>query len=84
VAEIKHVLKRFDEVSNAFGEPDADFDALLAEQAKLQDKIDAANGWEVDRMLDKAAEALRLPPWDADVKHLSGGEKSRVALCTLL
>jgi energy-dependent translational throttle protein EttA len=84
VAEIKHVLKRFDEVSMAFGEADADFDALLAEQAKLQDKIDAANGWEVDRMLDKAAEALRLPPWDADVKHLSGGEKRRVALCKLL
>jgi len=84
VAEIKHILKRFDEVSNAFGDADADFDALLVEQAKLQDKIDAANGWEVDRMLDKAAEALRLPPWDADVKHLSGGEKRRVALCKLL
>ncbi len=84
VAEIKQVLKRFDEVSMAFGEPDADFDALLDEQAKLQDKIDAANGWEVDRMLDKAADALRLPPWDAEVKHLSGGEKRRVALCKLL
>jgi energy-dependent translational throttle protein EttA len=84
VAEIKHILKRFDEVSNAFGDADADFDALLAEQAKLQDKIDAANGWEIDRMLDKAAEALRLPPWDAEVKHLSGGEKRRVALCQLL
>ncbi|WP_196138651.1 energy-dependent translational throttle protein EttA [Aliikangiella sp. G2MR2-5] len=84
VGEIKAVLKRFDEVSNAFADPDADFDALLKEQAELQDKIDAAGGWEIDRMLDKAAEALRLPPWDAEVKHLSGGEKRRVALCKLL
>ncbi|MCW8998087.1 MAG: energy-dependent translational throttle protein EttA, partial [Kangiellaceae bacterium] len=84
VAEIKAVLNRFEEVSNAFADPDADFDALLKEQAELQDKIDAANGWEVDRLLDKAAEALRLPPWDADVKHLSGGEMRRVALCKLL
>ncbi len=84
IGEIKRILNRFEEVSNAFGDPDADFDALLAEQAELQDKIDAAGGWEVDRMLDKAAEALRLPPWDAEVKHLSGGEKRRVALCKLL
>ncbi len=84
IAEIKNILNRFDEVSNAFADPDADFDALLKEQAELQDKIDTAGGWEVDRMLDKAAEALRLPPWDAEVKHLSGGEKRRVALCKLL
>ncbi len=84
IGEIKEILKRFEEVSNAFSEPDADFDALLAEQAELQDKIDAVNGWEVDRLLDKAAEALRLPSWDAEVKHLSGGEKRRVALCKLL
>ena len=84
VAEMKAILTRFDEVSNAFADPEADFDALLKEQAELQDKIDAAGGWELDRMLDKAAEALRLPPWDAEVKHLSGGEKRRVALCKLL
>lgn len=84
VGEIKQILNRFEEVSNAFAEPDADFDALLKEQAELQDKIDAVGGWEIDRMLEKAAEALRLPPWDADVKHLSGGEKRRVALCKLL
>ncbi|MBV1908918.1 MAG: energy-dependent translational throttle protein EttA [Kangiellaceae bacterium] len=84
IAEIKQVLNRFDEVNNAFGDPDADFDSLLKEQADLQDKIEAAGAWEVDRMLDKAADALRLPPWDAEVKHLSGGEKRRVALCQLL
>lgn len=84
IAEIKQVLNRFDEVNNAFADENADFDALLKEQADLQDKIEAANGWEVDRMLDKAADALRLPPWDAEVKHLSGGEKRRVALCQLL
>jgi len=84
IAEIKQVLNRFDEVNNAFADENADFDALLKEQADLQDKIEAAGGWEVDRMLDKAAEALRLPPWDAEVKHLSGGEKRRVALCQLL
>ena len=84
IAEIKQILNRFEEVSNAFADPEADFDALLTEQAKLQDQIDAVGGWEVDRMLDKAAEALRLPPWDAEVKHLSGGEKRRVALCQLL
>ncbi len=84
IAEIKQILNRFEEVSNACADPDADFDALLTEQAALQDKIDAVGGWEVDRMLDKAAEALRLPPWEAEVKHLSGGEKRRVALCKLL
>lgn len=84
IAEIKQVLNRFDEVNNAFADPEADFDALLKEQADLQDKIEAAGAWEVDRMLDKAADALRLPPWDSEVKHLSGGEKRRVALCQLL
>jgi len=84
ISEIKQVLNRFDEVNNAFADPEADFDALLKEQAELQDKIEAAGGWEVDRLLDKAAEALRLPAWDAEVKHLSGGEKRRVALCQLL
>jgi len=84
IGEMKAILTRFDEVNNAFGEPDADFDALLKEQAELQDKIETGGGWEIDRMLDKAADALRLPPWDAEVKHLSGGEKRRVALCQLL
>ncbi|MGR9043675.1 MAG: energy-dependent translational throttle protein EttA [Gammaproteobacteria bacterium] len=84
VAEIKAVLTRFDEVNNAFAEPDADFDALLAEQADLQEKIEAAGAWELDRKLEIAADALRLPDWDADVTKLSGGEKRRVALCRLL
>ena len=84
VADIKAILARFDEVSHAFGEPDADFDALLAEQAQLQDKIDTAGAWELDRKLEIAADALRLPDWEADVSKLSGGEKRRVALCRLL
>ena len=78
------LLERFNEVSNEFANPDADFDALLAEQAELQDKIDAAGGWDLDRKLEIAADALRLPPWDADVTKLSGGERRRVALCRLL
>ena len=84
VREIKNLVDRFNAISNAFAEPDADFDALLAEQAELQDKIDAAGAWELDRTLEIAADALRLPPWDADVTQLSGGEKRRVALCRLL
>ncbi len=84
VAEIKAILDRFNEVSNAFSDPDADFDKLLAEQAELQDKIDSANAWELERTLEIAADALRLPDWDADVTKLSGGERRRVALCRLL
>ena len=84
VAETKALLDRFNEVSAQFAEPDADFEALMAEQGKLQDAIDAANAWELDRMLEQAADALRLPPWDADVTKLSGGERRRVALCRLL
>ncbi len=84
VKPIKDLLKRFDEVSNKLGEPDADFDTLLAEQGKLQDAIDAAGGWELDRKLEIAMDALRLPPGDADVTKLSGGEKRRVALCRIL
>jgi energy-dependent translational throttle protein EttA len=84
VAEIKAILDRFNEVNNAFAEPDADFDALLAEQAELQEKIEAAGAWELERKLEIAADALRLPDWDADVTKLSGGEKRRVALCRLL
>jgi len=84
VAETKALLDRFNQISNAFADPDADFDKLLAEQAELQDKIDAAGAWELDRKLEIAADALRLPDWDADVTKLSGGERRRVALCRLL
>ena len=84
VGPIKAILTRYDEVCAAMGEPDADFDKLLAEQAELQDKIDAANAWELDRQLDIAMDALRLPPGDASVSTLSGGERRRVALCRLL
>ena len=84
VAEIKQLLVRFDEVCAAMGDPDADFDKLLDEQAKLQDRIDAAGAWELDRKLEIAMDALRLPPADADVTTLSGGERRRVALCRLL
>ncbi len=84
LGELRGWLTRFDEVCAAMGEPDADFDALLAEQADLQEKIEAANGWEVDRTLDIAMDALRCPPDDADVTKLSGGERRRVALCRLL
>lgn len=86
LGEVKALLTRFDEISAAFAEPmsDDEMDALLKEQGTVQDAIDAAGGWEIDRKLDIAADALRLPPWDADVKHLSGGERRRVALCRLL
>lgn len=84
VAETKALLDRFNAISNAFADPDADFDKLLTEQAELQDKIDAAGAWELERQLEIAADALRLPDWDADVSTLSGGEKRRVALCRLL
>jgi energy-dependent translational throttle protein EttA len=82
--EIKGLLVRFDEVCTAMGDPDADFDKLLAEQAQLQDRIDAAGAWELDRKIEIAMDALRLPPGDADVTTLSGGERRRVALCRLL
>ena len=84
VAETKALLDQFNEVSARFADPDADFEALMAEQGKLQDKIDAADAWDLERKLDQAAEALRLPPWEADVTKLSGGERRRVALCRLL
>jgi len=84
VADTKALLDRFNEISEAFGDPDADFDALLAEQGKLQDQIEAAGAWDLDRKLEVAADALRLPPWDADTSKLSGGERRRVALCRLL
>ena len=86
VAETKALLDRFNEISMRFAEPmgDDEMNALLEEQGKLQDAIDSAGAWELDRKLDVAADALRLPPWDADVTKLSGGEKRRVALCRLL
>ena len=86
VAELKALLTEYDEISNKFAEPmsDDEMNTLLERQGDLQAKIDAVNGWDLDRTLDIAADALRLPPWDADVKNLSGGEKRRVALCTLL
>ena len=84
VAATKQLLDRYNEVCEAMGDPDADFDKLLAEQSDLQDKIDAANAWDLDRTLEIAMDALRLPPPDADVSTLSGGEKRRVALCRLL
>jgi sulfate-transporting ATPase len=86
LGETIELLNRFNEISMKFAEPmsDDEMNALLEEQGKLQDKIDAAGGWEVDRKLEVAADALRLPPWDADVTKLSGGERRRVALCRLL
>jgi energy-dependent translational throttle protein EttA len=84
VAATKALLDRFDEVSAGFGEPDADMDALMAEQAVLQEKIDAVQGWELQRTLEIAMDALRCPPGDQDVTTLSGGERRRVALCRLL
>ena len=86
VRETKDMLTRFDEISSLFAEPmsDEQMQALLEEQGKLQDKIEAINAWDLDRQLDIAADALRLPPWDANVETLSGGEKRRVALCKLL
>ncbi len=86
VAELRDLLRCFEEVSAKFAEPleDDEMNALLEEQAKLQDKIDAANAWEIDRTLEVAMDALRVPPGDADVTTLSGGEKRRVALCRLL
>jgi sulfate-transporting ATPase len=84
IAEQRDLLIRFNEVCAAMADPDADFDALLSEQSDLQTKIDAANAWDLERTLDIAMDALRLPPPDADVTLLSGGERRRVALCRLL
>ncbi|MCC7120624.1 MAG: energy-dependent translational throttle protein EttA [Gammaproteobacteria bacterium] len=86
VAAGKALLDRFNEISMKFAEPmgDDEMNALLEEQAKLQDQIDSAGLWELDRTLERAADALRLPPWDMDVTKLSGGERRRVALCRLL
>src|SRR5580698_6060854 len=84
IAETKGLVDRFNEVCAAMGAPDADFDKLLAEQAELQDKIDAAGAWDLERTFEIAMDALRCPPGDADVSTLSGGERRRVALCRLL
>jgi len=86
VSEIRDLLLKFDEISMKFAEPmdDDAMNALLQEQAELQEAIEAGNGWELERTLEVAADALRLPPWDDKVAHLSGGERRRVALCRLL
>ena len=84
VAVIREVLQRYEELNEKMGAPDADFDAILAEQAPLLDQIEAANAWELESQLEQAMDALRLPPGDADVTVLSGGERRRVALCKLL
>jgi ATP-binding cassette ChvD family protein len=84
VRALRDLLDRFNEVSAKFAEPDADFDALLAEQAKVQDAIDRADAWQLDQHLDHAMDALRVPDGDRDVGTLSGGERRRVALCRLL
>ena len=84
VGEIKAKLDRFNEISALMAEPDADFDALMEEMGKLQEAIDAANAWDLDSQLEQAMEALRCPPADMPVTHLSGGERRRVALCKLL
>ena len=82
--DMARMLARFEEVSNAFSDPDADMDKLIAEQAELQEKIDAGNGWDLGRTVEIAMDALRCPPGDAKVDVLSGGERRRVALCRLL
>ena len=84
VQPIMDMLREFDEINMAFAEPDADFDKLLARQAELQDKLDAADAWNIDQRLDRAMDALRCPADDENVQHLSGGERRRVALCRLL
>lgn len=84
IADLKAVIDRYNQVNEEFADPAADFDALLAEQAELQEKIEANGAWELERMLEIAAAALRLPAWDANVAQLSGGEQRRVALCRLL
>jgi sulfate-transporting ATPase len=84
VQEIVDLLKEFDEINNAFGDPDADMDKLMDRQGKVQDKLDAAGAWDLDSKLEMAMDALRCPPGDTSVSVLSGGEKRRVALCRLL
>ncbi|MEY4458217.1 MAG: hypothetical protein RIS25_810 [Actinomycetota bacterium] len=84
VREMVDKVQRFNEISALMAEPDADFDALLAEMGELQEQIDHADAWDLDSQLEQAMDALRCPPSDASIEHLSGGEKRRVALCKLL
>lgn len=84
VQPIMDMLREYDEINNAFADPEADYDKLLARQAELQDKLDAADAWNIDTRLDRAMDALRCPDDDASVTTLSGGERRRVALCRLL
>jgi ATP-binding cassette ChvD family protein len=84
VAETKALLARYNEISEQMADPDADFDALMAEMGRLQEKIDHLDAWDLDNQLEQAMDALRCPPPDADVSVLSGGERRRVALCKLL
>lgn len=86
LGEVMKLLDRFNEISMKFAEPmsEKEMNKLLEEQGNLQHEIDAASGWEIERRLEVAADALRLPPWDADVTKISGGERRRVALCRLL
>ncbi|WP_099861124.1 energy-dependent translational throttle protein EttA [Pasteurella multocida] len=84
VGEVKNALTRLDEVYALYADPDADFDKLAAEQAELEAIIQAHDGHNLDNQLERAADALRLPEWDAKIEHLSGGERRRVALCRLL
>jgi ATP-binding cassette ChvD family protein len=84
VSDVKYALSRLDAVYAAYAEPDADFDALAREQGELEAVIQAKDGHNLDNILERAADALRLPPWDAVIEHLSGGERRRVAICRLL
>lgn len=84
LGELKELVDRYNAISEAFADPDADFDKLLAEQAELQEKIEAADAWDLERRVEIAMDALRCPPGDASVENLSGGERRRVALCRLL
>jgi ATP-binding cassette ChvD family protein len=84
MGDIKAMIDRFNAIGGEMGDPDADMDALMAEMGELQEKIDAVNGWEMERTIEMAMEALRCPPKEASVTNLSGGEKRRVALCRLL
>ncbi|KAA5545621.1 energy-dependent translational throttle protein EttA [Adhaeribacter rhizoryzae] len=84
VAEVVALLKEFDEINEAFADPDADYDKLLTRQGEVQEKLDQYNAWELDNKLERAMDALRTPPGEAIVGNLSGGEKRRVALCRLL
>ncbi|HPF78584.1 MAG TPA: energy-dependent translational throttle protein EttA [Alphaproteobacteria bacterium] len=84
MGDVKSMIDRFNAIGGEMGDPDADMDALMAEMGDLQEKIDAANGWELERTIEMAMDALRCPPKEAGIQNLSGGEKRRVALCRLL